>query len=738
MDGERKRELLNQSINSKRSPDEPTADQKCCCNRERECSCAIKRELLGPIAETPKRGIKRTRSNTETDKDKARPRGLSATQSDPNLNVFAKRNKTSYHRYSHSGQESSTYHGRPHSQHGAGAFSPVSVDSIMAQNSAFMMGRRPQSLHAFSPYSTESMDSLSSLPYDIHRPLLHRVPNYSSDAIETHFPIPSRDNLPYDVPRPRSIHGHAPFAQKLDGFQQLQDSTPLYADGVSGVHDERRVRSAHTSPGPAPAEKLQRYANRYPHLDIPTYGAHNAHITSSPVGGDEYGHQRYGNLDYVSPTDGAASMSGDHPGMPVADWTPLDLPLNNPGAFTSAQSHASSNYASVDPGLLAQQPGLTDASSTDVSEPEEFAQHQSVASPSVACTSPYVQSTVEARGSLLPYGVSSGDPYADLSQSTMLPGQVENLSVEPYLHHATASPVDHTGYAMPPKTEAEVYQHHGMPVPDPQRLSSFAGGLDGTGDMSQAVAQPTSDPSWAEGGGADNGASYGVGHTTVQPTSDPSWVASHGDPNDMGHVSPHHSANGELSPHLVATSQAHIDPNWAAGMRQAHDGSPVADHSSSRHQSPYAAAMQPTSDPTWAANAAVAAAHDAVGGAPSAGVRSRNHSPHPSVTPMSNPAWASPHVYHPGIADASRGGEMDPGMSAAAMMQQSRQPTPSSSDQGDAQQKLGQQQLGQGDWNPAAAGAMVDRHHQQPRTQFHPTVGGAASPSGAGAYSYDG
>ena len=712
----------------KHRPDGPTADQQCCCNREKRCSCAIKRELLGPITEGPKRGIKRTRSNTETDKDKARPRGLSATQSDPNLNVFAKRHKTGYHRYSLSGQENSAYHGRPHSQHGSAAYSPVSVENIMARNGPFMVGRRSQGLQTFSPYSTESIDSLSSLPYDVHRPFVQGIPNYSTDTIEPFASMP-RNNLPYDVPRPRSIHGHATYAQKLEGFQPMgrEDTPQLYADGVAALHDERRVRSAHTSPGPAPAGKLERYANHYPHLEIPPFGTPHPNITSSPVG-DDYG-QRYGNLEYLSPTDGAGSMSGEPPSMPVADWSAPDLPLN-PGAFTSAQSHTSSSYASFDPIILAQQPGLTDASSGDVSEADEYAQHQSVASPSVACTSPYVHSAIEARGGLLPYNVSASDPYGELAQSTMMSGQVEHLGVEPYLHRATASPVDHSGYATPPKAESEAYPQHGLSVADSQRLSPYASSLENAGEMAHGVTQPTSDPSWAEQGQND-GAGYPVTHTSAQPTSDPSWVTTHVDASDSGHAG--------AAAH--ASSQTHVDPNWATAMRQAHDGSPIDGHQGgSRHQSPYAAALQPTSDPSWVANAAVAAAHDPVGVPANVDVHSRHCSPHPSVAPTSNPAWASPHAFHhTSIAnDGSPSVDLSTGISAVAAMQQQqqqqqRQGSPPTKMQGDVQMKLEQQQ-GQAAWSSAAAAAFAEQQQQQ-QARFHAGSGGA-SPASASATGY--
>ena len=701
----------------------PTGDQQCSCAREKRCSCAIKRELLGPISEAPKRGIKRPRSSTETEKDKARPRGLSATNSDPNLQILSKKHKPAHHRYSHSGQESSTYYGRPQSQHASAAFSPISMDSVMASNGAFLLGRRPQSLQAFSPYS-ESMDSLSSLPYDLHRPMLHGIPSYSSDSVETFSTLP-RDNLPYDIQRPRSIHGQAPFAHKLDGFAQMREGTPqFYADSVA--LEERRVRSAHTSPGPAPAGKLERYANQYPHLEIPSYAQNHGNITSSPVG-DDYGQQRYG-MEYVSPTEGPGSVAGEPPNMPVADWTPLDLPLNHPGAFTTsaAQSHASS-YTSFDPGLLAQQPGLTDASSGDVSEADDYAQHASVASPSAAATSPFVQAAVA------PYGVSAAsDPYVDMPQSTVMDasGQVHGLPAEPYLHRAAGSPIDrHTEYTLTPKAEADPYPHppHHVGLP---------------ADMAHSVTpQPTSDPSWVDTSVHNGSAGAYVMATSAQGTGDPLWVASQVD-DGTGHMSPHHSQTTsdpswaghyvpteaeavKLSPRMVAAAAARM-------QAAAHDSASPDPSPTSRNQSPYAAALQPTSDPTWAATAAVAAAHDPVGvpqqqqqqppqPSPSpvnAALHSRHNSPHPHGAPTSDPTWIA----------VSQGLDM---ASVAAMQQ--RQATPPNVVHGDMAQKLGQQQ--QRAWSPAAAAAYAEQQQQQ-QARFS---AGSSTPGGSShaQYPYD-
>ena len=413
--------------------------------------------------------------------------------------------------------------------------------------------------------------------------------------------------------------------------------------------------------------------------------------------------------------------------MPVADWSAPDLPLT-PGAFTTAPSHASS-YASFDPIILAQQPGLTDASSGDVSEADEYAQHQSVASPSVACTSPYVHSAVEARGGLLPYNVSAGDPYSELAQAAMLPGHVENLGVEPYLHRATASPIDHSEYGTPPKADSDAYPPHGLSSSDSQRISPYAASLENAGDMAPGMTQPTSDPSWAEQGQTD-GAGYPITHTPTQPTSDPSWTSVHADGSDGTHA--------VTAAH--ASTQAHVDPNWATAMRQTHDGSPIDGHQGgSRHQSPYAAALQPTSDPSWVANAAVAAAHDPVGAPSSVGVHSRHCSPHPSVAPTSNPVWASPHAFHHANLppDGAQSVDMAAGIPAVAAMQQQqhqpRQGTPPTKMPGDAQIKLEQQQ--QGAWSPAAAAAAFAEQQQQQQARFHAGSGGA-SPGGAGATGY--
>ena len=90
------------------------------------CTCALKKDPLYPVLESPMNPLTRARSNTDTRK----PR-LSTTNSDPSI-MFASGHHKHVNRHNHAGHDCSPYkiHHRPHSIHGHLGLGQRSMDSL--------------------------------------------------------------------------------------------------------------------------------------------------------------------------------------------------------------------------------------------------------------------------------------------------------------------------------------------------------------------------------------------------------------------------------------------------------------------------------------------------------------------------------------------------------------------------------------------------------------------------------
>ena len=295
----------------------------------------------------------------------------------------------------------------------------------------------------------------------------HHKPAYKhNDAAHTH-------GMPYNLQRPHSIPGHSHLAHKsmdnIPSTRHYESSHPRLRDSISlAQQDVRLSRSLHGSPHGSPELRpltnmpVVSYLNsQLPPLDLP-YSSWN--FGTSP----QQGYNSRAGLDYssyLSTPDDSIAFSANSLSMPPVDWSAMDLPLGN---SVSAPYSQPPSYASLDQSNLSR-PGLTASSSGDVSEGEEYANFNS---PSVADTSaPHFSPAIAEPPS------STADPHrlstaSTLSQPSVLGTfHVEDLNIDNYLKHASASPSSFDEYSGIVPTDTENLTHHGCKVKELQRMA---------------------------------------------------------------------------------------------------------------------------------------------------------------------------------------------------------------------------------------------------------------------------
>ena len=353
--------------------------------------------------------------------------------------------------------------------------------------------------------------------------------NYSDPSI-THFsnghhkPVhrhnhASQDCAPYKLPRPHSIHGPSSLFPRSSDDLPLTESSgkypSIFADNLASLQqeDRRLVRSAQGSPGLNPLANFDQF-NQLPPLDL-SYPAYNTSLTSSPAA-DDY-NQAYQNFESCTPnTEDQPPLSAPLAG-PSYSWTALDLPLDG-GAFASATSQPPS-YASLDQSHLSR-PGLTTASSADVSEVGDFAGAQGVPSPGFAEGSPYIpQDNTNLTGN---YNLSTESFPLPSATSAALNTNFDTSSIESFVPQASVSPLDPTDLSIKPDPDA-FHTHHGMTVQEAQKLAHpglVSAGLDVAPTSAPLTTAPTSDPLWgAPYSGPDDDTGFPQGYR------EPSWMS---------------------------------------------------------------------------------------------------------------------------------------------------------------------------------------------------------------------
>ena len=293
----------------------------------------------------------------------------------------------------------------------------------------------------------------------------------------------------------------------------------LMADSLASLQqeDRRLVRSAHGSPGLNPLANFEQF-NQLPPLDL-SYPAYNTSLTSSPAA-DEY-NQNYQNFDScASANEDQGPLSAPLTSAPSYGWTALDLPLDG-GAFASASSQPPS-YASLDQSHLSR-PGLTTASSADVSEVGDFSA-QGVPSPGFTEGSPYVPSQPENLNPVTSNYNLSTESFQTSTTSPALNTNFDTSSLESFVPQASASPFDPTDLSIKP--DPDNYAHHGMTVQEAQKLAHpglVSASLDIAPSVVPMTAAPTSDPLW---GATYNGLDEDPGYPrATHGYPEPNWMS---------------------------------------------------------------------------------------------------------------------------------------------------------------------------------------------------------------------
>ena len=290
----------------------------------------------------------------------------------------------------------------------------------------------------------------------------HHKPAYKhNDAAHTH-------GMPYKIQRPHSIHGPSHLAHKsmehIPSTRHVESSHPRLRDSISlAQQDVRLSRSLHGSPELRPLPNVDYLNSQLPPLDLTGYSSWdfstNAQRDCNPRSGFDYN-------SYLSTPDDKIAFSAGPLSMPPVDWSALDLPLGN-SAYTPYSQPPS--YASFDQSNLSR-PGLTTSSSGDVSDAGE--DRLSFHSPSIADTSaPHFSPAVTEPPA------STADPHrlstaSTLSHPSVLSTfHVEDLDIDNYLQHASASPTSFDEYTGVVPTDTENLTHHGCKVKELQRMA---------------------------------------------------------------------------------------------------------------------------------------------------------------------------------------------------------------------------------------------------------------------------
>ena len=310
--------------------------------------------------------------------------------------------------------------------------------------------------------------------------------------------------LPYRIQRPHSIHGHSHLAHKsMDHIPSSRSHDPGHLrlrDSIKRAQQDIRLSrslhgSPHGSPELRPLQNLDYLNSQLPPLDL-NYSAWN--FNTPP---QEY--QPRSNVDYssyLSTPDDTMGFSAGAVSMPPVDWSALGLPMSNNSYQPYSQPPS---YASFDQSNLGH-PGLTTSSSGDVSEAGEDYTSSFHNSPSVP----------EAPSSAAdPHRLSSA---SSLSQPSLFGTfHVEDLNIDNYLQHASASPPSFDEYSngiVP--TDTENLTRHGLNVRELQK-------------MAHNGAMPSFQVDKAKASGGD----FPLSHHSGSPLAneDPVWGASYED-----------------------------------------------------------------------------------------------------------------------------------------------------------------------------------------------------------------
>lgn len=308
---------------------------------------------------------------------------------------------------------------------------------------------------------------------------------------------------PYKIPIPHSIHGNSDVARRsvdhLPLTNTLEQPPSQLQESISSAQQEvRLVRSEHGSPEQRAASTFDGFNGHLPSLalerscsfidPIPSPPSEDYSSYQSPRGFETY---------FTAQEDQPALSAGFN--MPVVDWSALDLPLEGGNLSTSYSQPPS--YASFDHSNVGQ-PGLTTASSDEVSEIEEYTSYNGQSS-SMMRRDQNISSSSQVTDPNT-YRLSSASSFLELPQASMLSSSsLNSLDMDTFLQGTTASPTDVEGPNASTLMDPEQFVKHGITVKDAQKLA-HPGNLGHTGPPIEAMGElsiPTPkddmDPLWA-------------------------------------------------------------------------------------------------------------------------------------------------------------------------------------------------------------------------------------------------
>ena len=339
--------------------------------------------------------------------------------------------------------------------------------------------------------TTQSDTSLTVFTNGHHKP----VHKYNDAA--------HKCGAPYKIPIPHSIHGNADVARRsvdhLPLTKTLEQAPSQLQESISSAQQEvRLVRSEHGSPEHKAAPTFDGFHGHLPPLALERPHPYIDPIPSPPIEDyNSYQSPRGFETYYTAQEDQPALSAGFN--MPTVDWSALDLPLDSGNLSTSYSQPPS--YASFDHSN-AGQPGLTTASSDEVSEIEEHSPYNGQLSSTMrrdqnTSNSPHITETGTYRN-------SSASSFLELPQTSMLSSSnLNSLDIDTILRGTTASPTDFEGPGTNAPMDPEQFVKHGITVKDAQKLA-HPGNLGQNGPPTEAMGElsiPTPvddmDPLWA-------------------------------------------------------------------------------------------------------------------------------------------------------------------------------------------------------------------------------------------------
>ena len=307
---------------------------------------------------------------------------------------------------------------------------------------------------------------------------------------------------PYKIPIPHSIHGNSDIARRSADHLPLSktsEQAPSHLqESISSAQQEvRLVRSEHGSPEQRAAPIFDGFKNQLPPLALERHCPFIDPI-ESPPNEDYSNYQSPRGFDtyFTAPEDQPALSAGFN--MPVVDWSALDLPLEGGNLSTSYSQPPS--YASFDHSNVGQ-PGLTTASSDEVSEIEEYGPYNGNSSSAMRRDQNNPSSTQVTDPSA--YRLSSASSFLELPQASMLSSSnLNSLDIDAFLRGTTASPTEFEGPNTNALLDSEQFVKHGITVQDAQKLA-HPSNLGNNGPPTEAMGElsiptPTDmDPLWA-------------------------------------------------------------------------------------------------------------------------------------------------------------------------------------------------------------------------------------------------